>query len=67
MATNAPNKTMNHQQEMRSHSRPSADAMQQPLMDLVEYARDYVRKEPEVAALWCLGIGFVLGWKLKPW
>jgi len=23
--------------------------------------------KPEAAALWCLGIGFVLGWKLKPW
>lgn len=67
MATNAPNKTMNHPQEMRATSGPSAEAMQQPLVDLVEYARDYARKEPEVAALWCLGIGFVLGWKLKPW
>jgi len=23
--------------------------------------------EPEILALWCFGIGFVLGWKLKPW
>lgn len=35
--------------------------------DLVEYARQYAREKPEVVALWCLGIGFVLGWKLKPW
>jgi hypothetical protein len=35
--------------------------------DLVEYLRDYARERPEVAALWCFGIGFILGWKLKPW
>jgi hypothetical protein len=35
--------------------------------DLVDYLREYARQKPEVAALWCFGIGFVLGWKLKPW
>jgi hypothetical protein len=35
--------------------------------DLVDFARQYAREKPEVVALWCLGIGFVLGWKLKPW
>jgi len=35
--------------------------------DLVEYLKEYAREKPEVAALWCVGIGFVLGWKLKPW
>jgi hypothetical protein len=35
--------------------------------EALEYVRDYVRAKPENAALWCLGIGFVLGWKLKPW
>lgn len=39
----------------------------QPFEDLVTYAREYAREQPEMAALWCLGIGFVLGWKLKPW
>ncbi len=34
---------------------------------LVEFARQYTREKPGVVALWCLGIGFVLGWKLKPW
>jgi hypothetical protein len=38
-----------------------------PTCDLVEYARQYAREKPTVVALWCLGIGFVLGWKLKPW
>jgi hypothetical protein len=35
--------------------------------DVVDYLREYARENPEVAALWCLGIGFILGWKLKPW
>ena len=35
--------------------------------DLVEYFKEYAREKPEVAALWCFGIGFILGWKLKPW
>lgn len=38
-----------------------------PTQDMVEYFRQYAREKPEVAALWCFGIGFVLGWKLKPW
>ena len=35
--------------------------------DMLDYLREYAREKPEVAALWCLGIGFILGWKLKPW
>ena len=38
-----------------------------PGPDLIDYLKDYARQKPEVAALWCLGIGFILGWKLKPW
>ncbi len=44
----------------------SAD-LKHPAEDLLRYARDYARENPEMAALWCFGIGFVLGWKLKPW
>ena len=32
-----------------------------------EHFHEYQRERPEVVALWCFGIGFVLGWKLKPW
>lgn len=35
--------------------------------NLIEAFRAYAVQHPERAALWCLGIGFVLGWKLKPW
>ena len=37
------------------------------LEDLTDYLKAYAREKPDVAALWCFGIGFVLGWKLKPW
>jgi len=39
----------------------------QPTDDLMEYAMNYARQNPGTAALWCFGIGFILGWKLKPW
>jgi hypothetical protein len=35
--------------------------------DLIQYLREYARENPETTALWCFGIGFVLGWKLKIW
>lgn len=33
----------------------------------METIHQYAKRRPDVLALWCLGIGFVLGWKLKPW
>lgn len=44
---------------------PSDDL--QPGKDLLDYAQAYAREKPEVVAMWCFGIGFILGWKLKPW
>ena len=38
-----------------------------PMNDIFSYVRAYAREKPDVAALWCFGIGFILGWKLKPW
>jgi hypothetical protein len=38
-----------------------------PLDDLFSYLQEYARERPEVVALTCFGIGFILGWKLKPW
>lgn len=39
----------------------------QPAQDLVDYAKAYAKERPEVVAMWCFGIGFIVGWKLKPW
>ena len=48
---------------MESRSRSELDVAN----DVMEYLKTYAREKPEMAALWCFGIGFVLGWKLKPW
>ena len=45
----------------------SAENAVKPAEDIVQYLTDYAKQKPDVAALWCFGIGFVLGWKLKPW
>jgi ElaB/YqjD/DUF883 family membrane-anchored ribosome-binding protein len=34
---------------------------------LVDHAVQFVKENPGTAAAWCFGIGFVLGWRLKPW
>ena len=33
----------------------------------LEHFQEYGCERPEIVVLWCFGIGFVLGWKLKPW
>ena len=45
----------------------SAGSSLTPTEDAVDYLKAYAKQNPEKAALWCLGVGFVLGWKLKPW
>lgn len=56
----------NHHRSQVRAQRDRCESLQ-PGEDLLEYARAYAREKPEVVALWCFGIGFVLGWKLKPW
>jgi ElaB/YqjD/DUF883 family membrane-anchored ribosome-binding protein len=64
-ATSSNAKKVQHQaEEILDQAR---EVMRQPTADVIESLRDYVHKNPESAALWCLGIGFVLGWRLKPW
>jgi hypothetical protein len=49
------------------HTRHESEQELRPFDDLTAYLREYVRENPEVAAITCFGIGFILGWKLKPW
>ncbi len=35
--------------------------------DMTDYFQRYARERPEVVAGLCFGLGFVLGWRLKPW
>lgn len=44
-----------------------AGSIESVAQGVVDSVRRYVREQPEAAALWALGIGFVLGWKLKIW
>lgn len=39
----------------------------QTLDDVINFVRDKAHENPEKFALYCLGVGFILGWKLKPW
>ena len=34
---------------------------------VVNCLEDYARAKPLSFALWTFGVGFALGWKLKPW
>jgi hypothetical protein len=60
---------MDYRTDLAYEAEPHADHTQalRPLDDFMSYLREYTRERPEVVALTCFGIGFVLGWKLKPW
>lgn len=53
--------------ERISYGKIAADEQLTAIEALTQIAKEYARERPEVAALWIFGIGFVLGWKLKPW
>lgn len=49
-------------------SKPAAGRSQMsPAHDVPAYLEQYARERPEMVALCCFCVGFVLGWKLKPW
>ena len=54
-------------QQSRFQKPPTKCSEVQPLVDLKDYVINYTRERPDVALLTCLGLGFILGWKLKPW
>lgn len=57
----------NAKQELESSVGECAEDAKKLTNDFVAYVKEYARENPGTAALWCLGIGFVLGWKMKPW
>lgn len=62
------NDTQTAQQQNRGiKTTTSREDHLQPSQDLIDYLKCYAREKPDVAALWCFGLGFVIGWKLKPW
>jgi hypothetical protein len=49
---------------------PTQEAVESPkeiTKDIVDYVMAYAKENPGYAALMCLGVGFILGWKMKPW
>lgn len=50
-------------------SRPSQPPAERPSASsaAMRCFRQYAKECPETVTLWALGIGFVIGWKLKPW
>lgn len=50
-----------------SHGEMDENWMEGTIRSVVESVEDYAHREPLKFAAWVFGIGFVLGWKIKPW
>jgi hypothetical protein len=63
----ATTKSQHNAKDRSMDSKQRVESPQEITHDIVEYLTDYARQNPGYAALACVGVGFVLGWKLKPW
>ncbi len=52
---------------MRSAEAPGMGVLENMASDALDRLKEYAREHPTEFGLWALGIGFILGWKLKPW
>lgn len=41
--------------------------MENTLRSVTDSVEDYARREPLKFAAWVFGIGFLMGWRMKPW
>ena len=46
---------------------PGTPILESYALETLDRVKNYARDEPIKFALWTFGIGFVLGWKMKPW
>jgi hypothetical protein len=53
--------------EQASHSGTPENWMESTIRSVTDSVEDYARREPLKFAAWVFGVGFVLGWRLKPW
>jgi hypothetical protein len=53
--------------ESRIEPQVQIDTCVRKTKSALEHLQEYGRERPGVVALWCFGLGFVLGWKLKRW
>jgi len=51
----------------RAAEDPAPGTLECMAHDAMDRLNTYARAHPTSFGLWALGIGFVLGWKLKPW
>jgi hypothetical protein len=51
----------------RVAEQPGAGAIESIARDVMDQLKEYARENPTSFGLCALGIGFILGWKLKPW
>jgi hypothetical protein len=59
---------MDYRSDLAYEAEPLGEDLQmKPLDDMLSYLQEYARERPEIVALTCFGVGFILGWKLKPW
>jgi hypothetical protein len=57
-----------HPENMTQASRSEpVNWAQSAIYSLVDSIEEYARARPLPFAVWAFGIGFALGWKLKPW
>ena len=38
----------------------------EPAQDMFGLLKTYAKSNPDVVAMWCFGLGVVVGWKIKP-
>jgi len=51
----------------RAADSPEMGTMESMANDALDRMKQFARDNPTTFAFYALGIGFVLGWKLKPW
>ena len=70
MNTHTETQTMNRTtstQPTNQRNRVEPPSLSDAAQDALSIFQDYAKDRPDVVAFTCLGIGFILGWKLKPW
>jgi hypothetical protein len=50
-----------------SNKKDQTESPREITQDIIDAMIRYGRDKPGSAAMICLGVGFALGWKLKPW
>jgi len=51
----------------RAADAPAMGSVEHMANDALDRMKEFAREQPMTFAFYALGIGFVLGWKLKPW